>query len=480
MKNDNHQGTSGFWARRARRAVLITAEATIAAVMAFLTMILVAPTEVQVGPVLIGFEARPSWGGHTVVELPPAGSLHAQTHRAPVELVFTLKEIAVDQAADLTREGSAAREELRMWREPVTGAARMLLLRTAVAAALAAGSIAWLARRRWAWVAAGMALGLTVAAGLSLLVWYSYDLDAFSQPEYTGNLARAPEIVGFSHEFLANLETYSDQVPRIAENLYRTVNELQRLPDGMPLEDSIRVLHVSDLHNSEAGAALLQRVTGLYDIDFVIDTGDISELGTPFELGYPGTFLPLEVPYLWIAGNHDSGLVSETMAEIDGVTVLDGDFRTVEGLTVGGFPDPSAASLIPRVATGSELEEDSRMILAAVREAKPAPDIIAVHDPGQARRLTGVVPVVLSGHVHRDSIDVTDGTVLINAGSTGGGGLRGFEAEGETPSSLQVLYFNRSTHKIMAADTIVIYGFSQEYTVARQIFSGTDAPVPVA
>jgi hypothetical protein len=69
-----------------------------------------------------------------------------------------------------------------------------------------------------------------------------------------------------------------------------------------------------------------------------------------------------------------------------------------------------------------------------------------------------------------NTIEAIDGSVLIDAGTTGAGGLRGFEAS-ESPSSLQVLYFDAGTRQLLAVDTIVIYGFSQEFQISRRVFS---------
>jgi hypothetical protein len=111
------------------------------------------------------------------------------------------------------------------------------------------------------------------------------------------------------------------------------------------------------------------------------------------------------------------------------------------------------------------------MIVDIIDADPPVPDIAAVHDSGQASLLPGLVPVILSGHIHRSSVDVVDGSILINAGSTGAGGIRGVERASETPSSVQVLYFDPGTVRLVAVDTIVIYGFSQEFQVSRRVFA---------
>lgn len=460
------------------RPFFILVSVLVAVALAYFAVLSVSASEVGIGPVLIGFEARPAWRGESSVEVSPAGSLSAETHRTPVKLVFTVKEIAVDQAGELTRSGSPARESLSDWRGPVEARARALLYKlVAVAAAVAAMTI-WLILRRWRWALAGAALGALAVLTLSWLTWATFDLGAFAEPRYTGSLAQAPEVIDFSQEVLANLDEYSDQVPRIAESLYRTINELQKLPADVPLDDAIRLLHVSDLHDSEAGAELLERVANLYEVDLVVDTGDIAELGLPFELDYPSSYLPLDVPYIWIGGNHDNPAVMETMKQIQGVTVLEDSFTEVDGLRIAGFADPSAGDILPRPATASMLEENQRLIEATLAANPPPPQIVAVHDPGQGRLLAGEVQVVLSGHTHMDAIEVVDGTVMATVGSTGAGGLRGFGNGNESPSSLQVLYFDRGSQDLLVIDTIVIYGFSQEFQVSRRVFRMVGRPLP--
>ena len=198
----------------------------------------------------------------------------------------------------------------------------------------------------------------------------------------------------------------------------------------------------------------------LYHIDFVIDTGDQTELGTPLEAGYPSTYLPLAKPYVWTAGNHDTPTITNTMKGIPGVTVLDNQFTMVDGIVIGGFPDPASASM----------KEVAQNILGMVEGHSPLPFIVAVHDPREAANLPGKVPVVVNGHTHHEDVSVEDGTVFLDAGTTGGGGLRSFNGQTESPSSLQVLYISRNPLKLEAVDSISIYGFSQEFSVTRHVF----------
>ena len=106
--------------------------------------------------------------------------------------------------------------------------------------------------------------------------------------------------------------------------------------------------------------------------------------------------------------------------------ILDGQPVQVAGLTVIGSPDPSSA----RAGLGSVDTPPAALTAAAgqladtVAKLPSPPDIVCVHNPVQADPLRGKVPLILCGHLHRASIDSQGITVICNAGTTGGAGLR--------------------------------------------------------
>lgn len=478
--------------RRPRRRLPVLLGAltlTLAAAAGYAAFVLAATTQVTIGPVTAAFSLAPAWHGKSIVALPPAGSFEADTHSAPVEVRYELKEIAVSQVEELTDPASPSRQALDGWQEPVGGAVRSLLLRVALLSAAAGGLLALLLRRRWQWLLAGAAAGLLSAVLVGSLAWQTYDTAAFREPRYQGSLEYAPEVLAFSQETLANLSAYEDRVPEIAQSLFRTVSELHRLPPSFLEGGTIRVLHISDMHRSGAAASLVKRITSMYGIDLMINTGDETDLGTPLEAGYPSTYLPLPAPVVWIGGNHDSPVISDTMKRLPGVTVLEGGFTFLAGLDIAGFPDPAAASLNPAPASDAVQAAEADRIAGLVRSHYPRPFIVAVHDPKQAARLPGMVPVVLNGHTHREQISVSDGTVYLDGGSTGAGGFRGFDSNGgESPHTLHILFIQKEPQKLLAVDTITIYGFSQEFSVTRRVFgpgegeassaSGPRGPLP--
>lgn len=458
--------------RRIRFYSLYVAAATLilAAVVAYFTLAAASATDVTVGPLRVELSLRPSWTGSTVVEIPPAGAVEADTHTAPVAFALAVKEITVTDIDELTDPESETLRALENWQEPVRREMVKMIVRGVLIAALAGALVAGALRRGWKWGLGGAVTGALVAVVLGTTAYATYDVSAFSEPRYTGSLARAPEIIAFSEQTLANLGTYGDRVPEIAESLYRTISELHQLPAEFPEGETIRVLHVSDLHNSPAGASLISRVASLYNVGLVIDTGDTAELGLAAEADYPRSYLPLPAPYIWLAGNHDKPEMAAAMAEVPGVTVLKDSFTEAAGLTIGGFFDPAAGVPGPESLPDAQIAEDAERIAAAVAAYRPRSFLVAVHDPRQGARLAGLVPVVLNGHTHNAGVAVREGTVFLDAGSTGGGGYRSFEDEREKPSSLQVLYIQRSPLKLMAVDTITIYGFSQEFEIRRRTF----------
>lgn len=446
----------------------------LAAMAGYFALIVASPTEITVGPVRVEFALKPAWHGKTVVEVPPAGAVEADTHKVPAIGVFSLKEITVTDIDELTDPDSPSREALENWREPVRNSALSLFLRLLIVAAAAGAAVAGVVRRSLKWGLSGAAVGLAVAMLVTGVAYSSYNTAAFSEPRYTGGIAYAPDILAFSEDTLSNLDAYEDRVPEIAESLYKTVSELHRLQPQFSEAAYTRIVHVSVMHNSSAAAGLLERVIDLYGPDFVIDTGDLTELGLPAEGRYPLSYLPLSVPYLWIAGNHDSPAIVQVMRGIPVVTVLNGEFVTLEGVKVGGFPDPASLNLSPSPVSDSLLAEEAAGILDKVDRQESKPFIVAVHDPKQAAQLAGEVPVVLNGHTHRQNITIRDGTVFLDAGTTGAGGFRGFDRGGELPSTLFVLYIQKEPLQLVAVDSLTIYGYSQEFSVQRRVFGAEE------
>src|SRR5206468_7566303 len=131
----------------------------------------------------------------------------------------------------------------------------------------------------------------------------------------------------------------------------------------------------------------------------------------------------------------------------------------VKGLSIYGRGDPVFTPNKLTAVDDAELAEQVRAagpgIKFDVTRADRPPDIVAVHDDRMAEAVAGYVPLVVSGHFHKPSARVVDGTLYLRVGSTGGAGANVFTQVGGVPLSAEVLYFSREPpHALVASDLI--------------------------
>jgi Icc-related predicted phosphoesterase len=305
----------------------------------------------------------------------------------------------------------------------------------------------------------------------------TYDTDAFRAPRYRGALEYAPVLVGDVTTGLDRLRTLREEMVRIGENLNRAYAALGTMPAGLG-GNTVRVLHVSDIHLNPSVWPIMRSIIEQYDVDVVVDTGDIADHGTQAENQLLTPIGSLGVPYVYIRGNHDSASTATAIADIPDTYVLDNEIVDVAGLTIAGIGDPR---FTPDRSTQTDdaAVVDSGQQLASTIEASPdRVDFALVHDPTAAPPLAGVVPLVLAGHAHeRDERDLGDGTKLLVQGSTGGAGLRALETEDPTPLTLTVLYFDASTHDLTARDEFTLGGLG---AASAEVDRVVEEPSPAA
>jgi hypothetical protein len=115
-------------------------------------------------------------------------------------------------------------------------------------------------------------------------------------------------------------------------------------------------------------------------------------------------------------------------------------------------------------------------------EALPQPpDVVMVHDNRMAQSVAGHVPLVLSGHFHVPAKTITDGTLYLQIGSTGGAGIKVFTNLGG-PLSAEVLYFkppsSTTPARLIAYDRISQSPENGSLTVQRELVPSDLHPVP--
>ncbi|GAA2612070.1 metallophosphoesterase family protein [Paractinoplanes durhamensis] len=453
--------------------------------------------DLAVGPFRAEMSISPSIFGGTEVDIPPLGSLHLDSHDGPIHLKVNLAsldqnrtEALIDDPAAISSAGENAVDDVR------SGVLR-LGLRSLGIAVLSAMILSALIFRNVRRVAGAMLTALGVTLGSLGLAAGTLRPDSIAEPRYEGLLVNAPAVVGDARRIADNYGRYADQLQQIVSNVSRLYTTVSTLPVYEPAGNTTRILHVSDLHLNPSSWGLIRTVVQTFEIDAVVDTGDMVDWGSSAETGYVSSIPSVGVPYIYVRGNHDSTAIQDAVARQKNAIVLDNKVITVEGLTIAGIGDPEFTpdkSETPAAQDG-ENPSTSPLLMAGDQLAgtieqhgKPV-DIAMVHDPAMAQPLSGVVPLVLAGHLHKrevsllpeptpepetsasptpsPSVPVGQSAVqapiqtrLMVEGSTGGAGLRGLQKEDPTPLSLSVLYFDEN-HQLKAYDDIQLGGTGQ-------------------
>lgn len=479
---------------RARRALTLGASivrrvlwpVAVAALGAIIGVALFGHVDQQIGPFDTTLTARPGGPDGTEVQIAPFGQIEVASHRGPLGLELTVDQLREADAEAIAEdpEGFTLSEEdlTAEVRDGVTRLAQRVLL-----AAVLGGVVAGLLRRQhWTAAVGGGLVGLLLAGATMGVAARTWDPESLAEPRYSGLLARAPQAVGDARDVIDRFEDYQAQLAGIIENvatLYQGASDIQSF---QPDASTVRVLHVSDLHLNPQAFDLIDQVVAQFGIDVVVDTGDINDWGTTFEAQFVERIGDLDVPYVFIRGNHDSAATARAVAAQPNAIVLDDEVATVAGLTFWGKGDPRFTPDKSSDGSGDderEVAEDEAPVVAeeleAATDSDDGPvDVALIHDPTVAGDLGGIVPLVLAGHRHEaDEIDLGDDTLLLVEGSTGGAGLRSLQKDDPVPLSASVLYFDTDTDLLEALDRIVVGGVNQaDVSIQRQIFTDPSRP----
>jgi predicted phosphodiesterase len=466
-----------------RRTLLVAEVALVGLLGAVLALLVAGSRTTGVGPFEARLTLRPGWGG-TEVSIPPLGELSLRTHSGPLHLQVEVVRLRERAARDLVNDpdrlvglGQEAQRDLEH-------GLKLLLLQAGAVTVLGAAALGLLVFRRPGRTAIAGAAGVTALVVAGGWTYATFDRAALLQPRYSGLLAAAPTAIGDVRDIVNNLDLYSQQLGRLVSNVSALYTVTSSLPTFTPGDDTVRLLHVSDLHLSPSAYGVIRSVVRQFDVDAVVDTGDLTDFGSEPESRYLDGIRTLGVPYVYIRGNHDSARTEQGVRNRGG-TVLDGTgVVTVAGIRFLGSPDPR---FTPDDTTRDDQEPpevvraQGRLLAASIEVAPVEPDVVLVHDPIAAEPLRGVTPLVLAGHTHRRKATTEQGTLLLTEGSTGGAGLRGLEGEEPTPLELSVLYLDRTTHRLQAYDAITLGGLgaSSARIERTAVDAATPTPSPV-
>ncbi len=413
-----------------------------------------------VGPAEVTFSLHPALSGGTVIEIPPLGTLRLDSHAGPLRINAQVTSVQpaptqkiIENPADFDRLTETVGGEIRH-------GFVVMAARAAAAAILCAALAGFVVFRTWQralWASLAAFNGLILIGAVGAI---TFNPESVVEPRFTGILASAPEVVGDTKSIVTRFGAYRAQLARLVGNVSRLYLVTSTLPTYEPDPTTIRVLHVSDIHLNPVAWSVISQVTKQFQIQLVIDTGDLTDHGSKAEEKFASSISKLKIPYVFIRGNHDSKFTEKSVRKQKNAVVLDNQVKTVGNLRIFGIGDPR---FTPDKTTRGD-DVDAHQMLAYGQSAAalmPAdePDIVLVHDPNEGQAFDGRTPLILSGHTHQRSTRLLpSGTRLFIQGSTGGAGVRGLEHEKPTPVQMSVLYFDRVNHRLQGWDDITLGG----------------------
>ncbi|HZK17854.1 MAG TPA: metallophosphoesterase [Clostridia bacterium] len=421
-------------------------------------------------------QAKALKSGCTRIVIPPVGFIEADTHRLPLEITVTLNNIDLETVKELV-ESPPEKEQLESEILPnIHKAAKHIALKMIILAAMGGLFGAFLVKRGISkgllFGAAGTALLFAI---LTLAVAQTYNVQKFYAPQFKGILESAPWMVSSAEKRIADLHAFRNQITTISNNVNELSKKLDNIQPISEAPEGLRILHVSDIHNNPAAFDFILKITDAFDVDLVVDTGDISDLGTPLEALLLDMLNQLEIPYLFVPGNHETPDITLALKQYKQVRVIEnkGSYEH-KGLSITGIADP--------VSTGYEVNLSVEFDWAAYLESigfqdntvgEDPPDLIAVHNPESIEYMKRKSPVILTGHTHKTAITEQAESVVISAGTTGGAGLRGLQHNEDIPYTAVLLHFSdtgENNYRLVAADTLQIGNISGQLSLQRNIF----------
>lgn len=416
---------------------------------------------------------RSSLTGNTTLRVTPVGEVRAQTHITPLSVTISLENIDPDRLESIL-DGAAEQDTLvKEAKAAILGAVRKLINLT-LALSVGGGlfGLIILQRRSWKEMLLGGLIGLVTASSFLFGTYKTFDIQKFQNPDYVGVIKAAPQMIKLVQDTSFAVNTLGTQMRGIADNLnglFQRVNSLQAMTPG---DGEIKILHVSDIHNNPVAFEFIDQVVKTFGINLVIDSGDISDLGTPLESALVGKIKDLQVPYIITPGNHETPSMIKGLKQIPNVTVLEEGIHKIDGVKIAGIGDPSSLRDDTMVPVQSETNEFTGRLREIIEASDVWPDIVVAHNPKIAGNFWGQIPVVLTGHNHQYKIKAKPNSVFINAGTSGAAGIGGLQTTDEVLYTFVLLHFNQTKDgvRLKYTDTIRISNQQSGYSLERKVY----------
>ncbi|MFD0803209.1 metallophosphoesterase [Streptomonospora algeriensis] len=435
-----------------------------------------------IGPADVEFSVSPDWDGRTVVDVSPLGRLEFDTHSAPVSFRASISEIRLAAAQEMFQNPEAINRMAQSIGDELRSGVIRLFAQAVVAAVGGAGLTALVLFRDWRRAGMSALVALLVLAGAGGASAATFNPAAIAEPRYTGLLAGAPQVVGSAESAVSRFSRYRQQLAGLVGNVSQLYEATSTLPVYENEADTIRVLHISDLHLNPAGWNVVRSLRKQFQIDLIVDSGDITDRGSAAEDVFIEDIESLKAPYVWVRGNHDSMGTQRAVGDQENAVVLDDEVQKVGGIVFYGAGDPR---FTPDRTLDNPDHEELAAIGAeqapAVEDREPPVDVAVFHDPLQGQAFSGRVPLVLAGNAESRWTELKGtGTRYIVQGSTGGAGLRALDSDSDesTPYQASVLYFDAESKRLQAWDDVTLGGLGlSSAQIERHIAENPDREI---
>mgnify|MGYP006270674907 CR=1 FL=1 len=407
----------------------------------------------------------------TILALPPIGKLSADTHWAPLDLELTLQAIHQEKLADIISELENKEELFAFLQKRGQIILRFFLLRLIFLGTIAGIIGAGIVEVDYSSLFLGGVIGALIIIIVSSLVYYSYDINQFQDPDFEGMLEAAPWMLGLIEEGISDVKQLSYEMQLIASNMATLFNKVDSLRPLSRVTGDFKVLHVSDIHNNPLAIDFMKQIIASFGVDLVIDTGDITDYGSPLEAELLTELAELSVPYIFVPGNHDSPNIIEELKQFSKVHVLRKNIIEIKQIKIAAWEDPSSLSTKVEVVNEDKLIPFQQQLVKLIAQVKPPPDIVAVHQFELAKPLLGKIPLLIHGHDHSFKIYNQQGTAIIDAGTTGAAGIRGLKSKQGIPYSVALLHFKKDNLdlNLKFVDIIKVYNRHSGFILERRL-----------
>ncbi|HEV8625841.1 MAG TPA: metallophosphoesterase, partial [Acidimicrobiia bacterium] len=361
--------------------------------------------------------------------------------------------------------GDRLRSEVAADLEPLLRAFAWRALAVAALAGALAGAL--VPRRRWTHALTGSAAGLAAVAILLGGAWRGYDAEAFDKARFEGPLERAPALLATVRKHVDDIDVVRKRVQVLGDQVADLYSVASNQVGGPVGGDEVRILHISDIHSNPLGLEVARRLAEHFKVAAILDTGDLTSFGLPVEGRLGDMVATMNVPYLLVPGNHDSTQNRQALAGVHNIQLLDGTVAEIGGVRILGVGDPAFTASNETSTDEAAAIKRERAPEVAARVAEVRPDVLAVHDPLLGEASEGHVPLIVSGHLHKNSAVRKNGTLVLTVGSTGATGLGSFTIDTGSPYEAELLHF--VGRDLVAVDRIDLHGVGGAFRVERQI-----------